>query len=125
MDNNFNDFLLQCGHNEVIRLINKMASLSVSLTNEKTVDGCIEYLDAYYCNQDDYMSYPYAVITDNFGANVLLKSLIELELIKEKIKTSTVTDELVNEYMKMNNIIDSYKSILIEYENDISNKKTR
>ena len=125
-NDNFKDLLIQYGYDEIIDLVDMIAKYGIrNLSNDNTLDGVIESLDAYCSENKGNLSYVYSIFTSNYGANELLKNTISIYLLRDEFIKDRLSLDMINEYNRLYDQINEYKQILIDYENDISNKKTR
>lgn len=125
-NDNFKEMLLQYGHEEVFGFINSLARYGIkNLSNDKTLDTILEGLNKHFKNINNNMAYIYEVITNNYGANELLKDTITINLLREEFINDRINLDMINEYNRLYDQISEYKQILIDYENIILNKKTR
>ena len=121
----FDDLLIMYGHEEIIELINNLAGQSIKISNNNTLKDCIAGLDNYYNKINMNKSFPFLLIKNNFGANELLRSTIELRLLKEEFMNNHLTIEMIDDYNILYDKITEYKQYLIEHEKELLNKKTR
>lgn len=125
MDNNFEDLLWQCGSSTILGAINKMAELSIKMTNTRDFDSCITFLDNYYYYSSPLNTYLYSVITSNYGANKILEDTINILLMQYRMRYEVLDSKAKLKYADlMNNLIRNKKE-LYDYEKYITNKKTR
>ena len=122
----FREMLLQYGYEKIFDLIDMIARFGIkNEKEEKTLDNINESLDEYYSNKKGDMANTYKVFRSNFGANELLNNTISIYLLREEFINERFNLDVINEYNKVYDKINEYKQILINYENDILEGKTR